>query len=206
MRKYEKYGGRHPHSEHACDWPECTAPGEFRAPKINSLTKAQNLDEKDPDPFWFCLEHVRDYNASWDFFKDKTPDEIEGWQTGNNTWHRPTWTFGNAGAASGPDCGPDWETMEVNDTTGVMSEKGKPTRQRLFDQGPLNRPLKAQDKKSLKILGVGPSSTAKEVKKAYKTLIKTLHPDIVGNDKKSANKLREVIEVYNHLKRDFKKS
>lgn len=197
MRKYEKYGGRHLGKDHPCDWPECEAKGEFRAPKINSLNQSGALDEKDPDPFWFCLDHVRDYNASWDFFKNKSADEIEGWQAGNNTWHRPTWTFGKGG--------PDWEGMETNDTTGLMTEKGRPTRQRLFDQGPLDRPLRAKDKKALKTLKVDLNSTAKNVKKAYKTLIKTLHPDIVGNDKKSANKLREVIEAYNHLKRDFKK-
>jgi hypothetical protein len=202
MRKYEKFGGRHVGSDHPCDWPECNGLGEFRAPKINTLDQTKNLDEKDPDPFWFCLDHVRDYNASWDFFKNKTQDEIENWQSGNSTWHRPTWTFGNAGL----DCGPNWEAMEVNDTTGVMTEKGNPSRSRLFDQGPLTRPLRAKDKKALKTLGMASTATAKQVKKAYKSLLKTLHPDIAGNDNKSANRLREVIEAYNHLKQDFKKA
>ena len=50
-----------------CACEGCDAPGEFRAPKDRSLS----------DYYLFCLEHVRAYNAGWDFHADLTPEEIE---------------------------------------------------------------------------------------------------------------------------------
>ena len=48
--------------------PGCGAQGEYRAPKSR-----QNLQEY----WWFCLEHVRAYNGSWDFYKGMSPGQIE---------------------------------------------------------------------------------------------------------------------------------
>ncbi len=47
-----------------CDMPGCGAQGEYRAPKSR-----QNLHEY----WWFCLEHVRAYNGSWDYYKGMSP-------------------------------------------------------------------------------------------------------------------------------------
>ena len=48
--------------------PGCGAQGEYRAPKSR-----QNLHEY----WWFCLEHVRAYNSSWDYYKGMSPAEFE---------------------------------------------------------------------------------------------------------------------------------
>ena len=51
-----------------CDAPGCEAQGEFRAPRSRSKLN---------DYLWFCLPHVREYNASWDYYKGMSPQEIE---------------------------------------------------------------------------------------------------------------------------------
>jgi hypothetical protein len=51
-----------------CDQPGCPEPGEYRAP----ADRRRLNDYK-----WFCLAHVRAYNAAWDFYKGLGPAEIE---------------------------------------------------------------------------------------------------------------------------------
>ena len=42
-----------------CDSPKCNKKGEYRAPKSRVM-----LNEY----FYFCLDHIKDYNKSWDFY------------------------------------------------------------------------------------------------------------------------------------------
>src|SRR3984957_18212540 len=72
-----------------CDYAGCTAAGEYRAPKSRS-----SLNEY----WWFCLEHVRAYNATWDFYKGMTPGQIEAQMRDDTGWQRPTWPLGRLGA------------------------------------------------------------------------------------------------------------
>ena len=43
-----------------CDHPGCNKDGEFKAPKDRSLK----------DYYWFCLEHVQEYNSRWNYYTD----------------------------------------------------------------------------------------------------------------------------------------
>ena len=51
-----------------CDHPDCRALAEYRAPKSRD-----RLDEY----YWFCLEHVREYNKSWNFCDGMNEEQIE---------------------------------------------------------------------------------------------------------------------------------
>ncbi|MEB3701565.1 DnaJ domain-containing protein [Candidatus Bealeia paramacronuclearis] len=57
-----------PQKTRLCDHGGCEQEGEYRAPK-----SPHNLREY----YWFCLEHIRDYNKSWDYYKDMPPEEID---------------------------------------------------------------------------------------------------------------------------------
>src|SRR5436190_689605 len=60
----------HPQSP-ACDWPNCKAPATHRAPK-------GRLRERE---YWrFCLDHVRQYNQTYNFFSGMNPDDIAKYQ------------------------------------------------------------------------------------------------------------------------------
>ena len=43
-----------------CDYLNCVKKGEFRAPKSRLLLK---------DYYYFCMDHIKEYNKSWDFYK-----------------------------------------------------------------------------------------------------------------------------------------
>ena len=51
-----------------CDHLDCRALAEYRAPKSRD-----RLDEY----YWFCLEHVREYNKSWNFCDGMNEEQIE---------------------------------------------------------------------------------------------------------------------------------
>ena len=42
-----------------CDHPGCNEPGEYRAPK----------DRRLKEYYWFCLKHVQEYNAKWNYYE-----------------------------------------------------------------------------------------------------------------------------------------
>ena len=48
--------------------------------------------------WWFCLDHLRAYNAAWDFYKGMTPGQIEAQVRADTQWQRPTWPLGRLGA------------------------------------------------------------------------------------------------------------
>jgi len=46
------------------------------------------------DWYWFCLIHVRDYNARWSYYDNMTEAEIEHERRFDATGRRPSWPLG----------------------------------------------------------------------------------------------------------------
>ncbi len=69
--KHDRFHGRREAQGRQCDWPGCTEPGEFRAPG----GRAPGFDGPG-DYRWFCLDHVRAFNAGYDYFSGMSPEEI----------------------------------------------------------------------------------------------------------------------------------
>src|SRR5579863_9986871 len=72
-----------------CDHPGCTQPGEFRAP-MGRLREGEY--------YCFCLDHVREYNASYNYFNGMTPEAVALYQRDASVGHRPTWAMAHGGA------------------------------------------------------------------------------------------------------------
>ncbi|MGB3689610.1 MAG: molecular chaperone DnaJ, partial [Jannaschia helgolandensis] len=54
-------------STRVCDHDGCEEGGKYRAPKMRDTSE---------DYFWFCKDHVREYNAKWSFFDGATEAEL----------------------------------------------------------------------------------------------------------------------------------
>src|SRR4029453_2341866 len=68
-----------------CEWPDCKNKGPHRAPKGRTNDKE----------YWhFCLNHVREYNQSYNFFQGMNADAVARYQKDALTGHRPTWKMG----------------------------------------------------------------------------------------------------------------
>ncbi len=72
-----------------CARPECALEGSHRVPKSREA-----LNEH----LWFCLEHARAHNESWDYFNGMNEDQIAAFRVDAMTGHRPTWPLGKRSA------------------------------------------------------------------------------------------------------------
>src|SRR5262245_46129393 len=74
-----------------CDWPGCAKPGAHRAPKGRGM---------EGQFYNYCLDHVQQYNKTYNFFEGMADDAIAGWHKESITGHRPTWKLGENSWAS----------------------------------------------------------------------------------------------------------
>src|ERR1700730_3534760 len=68
-----------------CEWAGCPNKGPHRAPKVRENSK---------EDWHFCLNHVREYNQSYNFFQGMNADAVARYQKDALTGHRPTWKMG----------------------------------------------------------------------------------------------------------------
>ena len=164
-----------------CEHPGCTQPGEFRAP-MGRLREGQY--------FCFCLDHVREYNASYNYFNGMTDADVARYQKESLYGHRPTWTMGVNKAAGEPD------PVPYDDPLGMFRARTAGARAQAARQPRYGVAVM----KALGTLGLEDSASADEIRARYKELVKRLHPDANGGDRSSEDRLREIIQAYKHLK------
>ena len=175
-----------------CEWPSCKNKGPHRAPK------GRNNDKE----YWhFCLNHVREYNQSYNFFSGMNADAVARYQKDALTGHRPTWKMGaNGGVKKGAEAEIDGAFdpfsmfAELNGRTGWR--KGPDAAQPKVE----TRKVMNAERKALQVMGLGPSATLADVKSKYKALLKQHHPDANGGDRSTEDRLIEIIKAYNYLK------
>jgi hypothetical protein len=168
-----------------CDHPGCVAGGEFRAPK-GRLREGQY--------FCFCLDHVREYNASYNYFRGMSDDDVAKYQREAVVGHRPTWNMGvNRSGKGHREDGVEPEGFV--DPMGMFRNRAG---------GPSQEPKRPRyglaAMKALTTLGLDETADAETIKARYKELVKRLHPDANGGDRSSEDRLREIIQAYKFLK------
>jgi curved DNA-binding protein CbpA len=172
----------------ACQWKGCQDIGLYRAPVGRGQEGKYYL---------FCLDHVRQFNASYNYFEGWSTAQVEAFQKDAVIGHRPTWKTGTTGDGRGarPKAGPA-------DAFGEgFADPHDFLRSRLRrDTPPPARHLKPLERKSLAALGLPDGADRAQIKARFKELVKLHHPDANGGDKRSENKLREIIQAYNYLK------
>ncbi len=162
-----------------CDRPGCSELGEFRAPRSRAL-----LNEY----YWFCLEHVRAYNASWDFYRGMSEAEVEASRRADIVGGRPSWPLG----ARGPrPFGFDDDSLREALRRFFTDSAEAPARPR--------RPP-TQEEEALAVLELDAHATAAEIKARYKVLAKLHHPDANGGDKAAEDRLKSINQAYTYLK------
>jgi transposase len=173
-----------------CQHPECDLPGVYRAPKSRT-----QLNEY----FWFCLDHVRDYNKAWDYYAGMSQSEIERHVRNDVVGQRPTWPLGKWGA-HGPrgrsyrvhsDFIPD-DVKEALNGAQAKEQRERETRRR-------NARL-SKEEQALAVLELAAPVTMQEIRARYRELVKKLHPDANGGDKSAEERLKVVNQAYSTLK------
>jgi DnaJ-domain-containing protein 1 len=173
-----------------CAWVGCMAEGVHRAPQDRSLKTYVK----------FCLEHVRAYNAKWDFHMHMSPQDIESEIRRMQTWDRPTWPLGQKTAT--PRKAKVWSRADVRDPldlgegTAFDPKLRKTTRQKSWAD---EMGLKSEERKALKVFELEGPVTLAEVKIRYKDLVKQHHPDKHGGSKEAETRMKVINSAYQLL-------
>ena len=83
-----------PKSKTPCSHPGCQEEGVFRAPKGR---------DREGEYFTFCKDHVREYNATYDYFRGMDDESMAKFRKDDAIGHRPTWKLGDRAATSHVD-------------------------------------------------------------------------------------------------------
>jgi DnaJ domain len=170
-------------ADRPCEYPGCKEKAAFRAPK-----SPDQLDEF----FWFCKDHIREYNLKWNFFQGTTDEEFQKFLDKDRVWERETKPFSRIGDGNA------WARLGVNDPMALLGEKATQNPGRV--QSTATRKLPATERKAIEILDARDTMSKTEIRKVYKGLIKVLHPDMNGGDRSHEEQLQEVVWAWDQLK------
>ena len=177
-----------------CDHPYCPHDGDFKAPKSTTNTK---------EYYYFCLDHVREYNNSWNYFEGFSEEELESYMKRSYTWDRPTWRAG---------INPFMETKlrdrvfqffneEPEQKTGF--EKFFNREEKEEGQENFNSSKTIPEMEALDVLGICPPTDLDAIKKRYKFLVKKYHPDTNREDVEAERKINKINAAYTILKKAY---
>ncbi|WP_298808575.1 J domain-containing protein [uncultured Sphingomonas sp.] len=187
-RPNTRFHGRVENSERGCDHPGCAEAGEFRAPPLEGPGSADG-----PPRFrWFCLDHVRAFNAGYNYFEGMTADEIHRAQRPTAGWERETRAFARAGQGDHP---PRWA-----DFADPLDAIGARFRRTVALERRDGKPLSGEDRRSLDVLGLAPDADRPALRKRYSELVRKYHPDRNGGDRSHEDRLSKVIAAYQQLR------
>jgi len=168
-RRSKYFAPQNENKKHICDHPGCNKAGEYRAPKDKNLKEY----------FWFCLEHVQEYNAKWNYYADEIPEAEE-----------PSKMHKNFRFSS-----------HVKYNFGFDFEGGYHIfDDMLYQTTPPALRLTPEERKGLSFMEIEIEDLTLDVlKKAYKKAVKKYHPDVNNNDKQAEEKFKVISTAYKEL-------
>lgn len=164
-----------------CEMPGCREEAHHRAPKHRGLN----------EHYWFCIDHVREYNEAWDFFSGMSTHEVEEHIISSMYGDRKTRRFDMHAAAE--------EALRVRAWQTYKFTEEKPEKPDMNDGGHTinsNTP----EHEALALMGLTPPVTLAAIKARYKELAKKHHPDLNGSNPESEELLKRINMAYTILK------
>ena len=170
-------------SSRQCEHPGCTERGQYRAPKSPDV-----LD----DYYWFCKDHVREYNLKWNYFSGQSDEEILETHEHERVWGRATRPFGGSGKESRA-----WARLGIEDPHELLGENATRNPGKSITG---TRRLPPTERRALEILDARDHWSRAEVRRQYKSLVKDLHPDMNAGDRADEERLQEVVWAWDQIK------
>lgn len=172
---------------HACEWPGCEKPGTHQAPKGRG---------RENERWRYCLDHVREYNQSYNYFSGMSDEEVLRFQKDALTGHRPTWKMGTGNKGE-----PGHFYAEGSEDPFVLFRElgGHGSSERVSAKKE-SRTIRNAERKAFDTLGLEISASRAEIKAKFHDLVKRHHPDANGGDRSTEDRLIEIIQSYNYLK------
>ncbi|MFP4097761.1 MAG: J domain-containing protein [Alphaproteobacteria bacterium] len=176
-------------TKRSCDMPGCPNQGKHKAPKHRGLN----------DYYYFCFEHIKEYNKAWDFFSGMSEKEVEDHVTSSFYGDRPTWRYDPYQNAEEHLYEAAKQTCYYSDDTAPNHKQNGHNSAKGYFAGDTNTP----EYEALALMGLSPPVTLDEIKARYKKLAKKYHPDLNRNNKKAEELLKKINMAYTILKLAF---
>ena len=167
-----------------CEWNNCNEEGLYRAPKEKDNSKEYRL---------LCLNHVKEFNKSWNYFSGMSDDQVINFLKSDITWHKPTQSF----SSSDNFFKILWNNT-LKDEDGKFKEFNKFNHMNKFK-------FNSNDLKAFEILGVTAGLKWPKIQEKFKRLVKKFHPDMNAGNKKFEDKLKVITLAYTQLKNTYRK-
>lgn len=188
--KQDRFHGRIEGTDRRCEAHGCNEAGEFRAPG----PRAAGFDGPG-DWRWFCLDHVREFNSSYDWFEGMSAEEIFDAQSPVAGWRTETRAFR---ADAGVDGMPRW--ADFDDPLDAIGARAADIRQRAAGSRSFAR-FTPREREALGAMGLGGDADRTALRKRYSQLVRKYHPDRNGGDRSHEAKLGRVVEAYQLLRK-----
>lgn len=193
--KQTRFHGRYEAPDRQCAAPGCPQPGEFRAPG----DRRGGFDG--PGEWrWLCLDHVREFNAGYDYFAGMSADEIlaaqspiAGWASETRAF-RPTAGIGDA---------PRWaDYADPLDAIGARAA-GIRSRAERAARAAMDSRFSKDEHEALEDMGLGRDTDRTALRRRYAELVRRYHPDRNGGDRKFESRLNRIVEAYQLLSKSL---
>lgn len=186
--RQDRFHGRVSGTQQRCAVPGCPDPGEFRAPG----ERGASFDG--PGQYrWLCLDHVREFNAGYDWFAGMSAEEILAAQHPVHGWDRQTRAFS---PTAGIDQAPRW--ADFSDPLEAISARARARRPAQRADGKAVTP---DERRALEVLELPLDADRRALRQRYSELVRQYHPDRNGGDRSFEKRLQAVVEAYQLLRK-----
>lgn len=188
-----RFHGRVESEGRRCEAPGCREAGEFRAPG-----RMPHGFDGPGEWRWFCLEHVREFNAGYDWFEGMSAEEIlfaqspiAGWQTESRTF-RPTAAIHDT---------PRW--ADYADPLDAISARARGIKSRAEREArnAMSGRFSREEAQALEVMGLGSDTDRTRLRRRYSELVRRYHPDRNGGDRRHEAQLTAVVDAYQLLRK-----
>lgn len=187
----DRFHGRFEDAEQQCQAPGCREAGEFRAPG----SRPAGFDG--PGEWrWFCLDHVREFNAGYDWFEGMSAEEVIRAQSPTHGWERETRAFR---ADAGIDGMPRW--ADFDDPLDAIGMRASEIRKRAAGRHAEFSRFTPREREALNAMGLKPDADRSTLRRRYSELVRRYHPDRNGGDRRYEARLGKVVEAYQLLRK-----
>jgi len=191
--KPSRFHGRHESDTRVCEVPGCCDAGEFRAPG----NRGSGFDG--PGQWrWFCLEHVREFNAGYDWFEGMSAEEILAAQAPAAGWRTESVSFS---PRAGVDGVPRW--ADFDDPLEAISARANGIRSRAERRAKMamSGRFSQDEADALETMGLGSNTDKQRLRRRYSELVRRYHPDRNGGDRRHEARLNKVVDAYQLLRK-----
>jgi len=187
-----RFHGRHDDRVQECQAPGCDEAGQFRAPGPRSA----GFDGPG-EHLWFCLDHVREFNAAYNWFEGMSADEIVAAQHPAAGWANSSTTRAFR-ADAGVGGAPRWADFDDPlDAIGARASDIHRDAQGRAQAGRFTR----DEQDALSAMDLTPEVDRHSLRRRYSELVRRYHPDRNGGDRRHEARLTRVVEAYQLLRK-----